>query len=45
MAFSKKIRLPLSHELVEFVFSLPDNYIINDGWNKYIHRSCFNVDT
>ena len=43
MAFSREIRLPfLSHELVEFVFSLPDNYIINDGWNKYIHRSCFN---
>ena len=43
MAFSREIRLPfLSHELVEFIFSLPDNYIINDGWNKYIHRSCFN---
>lgn len=39
MAHSREIRLPfLSHHLAEFVFSLPDNYILNDGWTKYVMR-------
>ena len=39
MAHSREVRLPfLSHKLVEFVFSLPDDYLIRDGWTKYIHR-------
>ncbi|MCH2231477.1 MAG: asparagine synthase (glutamine-hydrolyzing) [Crocinitomicaceae bacterium] len=40
MAHGVEVRLPyLSHELVEFVFSLPSNYKINDGWTKNIIRS------
>lgn len=39
MAFSREVRLPfLSHELVEFVFSLPNEYKINNGWTKYVLR-------
>lgn len=39
MAFSREIRLPyISHELVEFIFSLPNNMKIHDGWTKYILR-------
>ncbi len=39
MAFSRETRLPfLSHELVEFIFSLPNNMKINNGWTKYILR-------
>jgi asparagine synthase (glutamine-hydrolysing) len=39
MAFSREVRLPfLSHELSEFIFSLPVNYILRDGWTKYILR-------
>jgi asparagine synthase (glutamine-hydrolysing) len=39
MAHSVEVRLPfLFHELVEFVFSLPDEYRINRGWTKYILR-------
>jgi asparagine synthase (glutamine-hydrolysing) len=39
MAFSIEVRLPfLSHELVEFVFSLPHHYKLNKGWSKYIMR-------
>jgi len=39
MAFSREVRLPfLSHELCEFIFSLPVNYILHDGWTKYILR-------
>jgi asparagine synthase (glutamine-hydrolysing) len=39
MAHSLEVRLPfLSHELVEFVFSLPSTYKINEGWTKYIMR-------
>ncbi len=39
MAFSRETRLPyLSHELVEFIFSLPNNMKIHDGWTKYILR-------
>ncbi len=39
MAHSVEVRLPyLSHELVEFVFSLPSRYKINKGWTKSILR-------
>lgn len=39
MAHSREIRLPfLSHKLIEFVFSLPDEFLLKDGWTKYIHR-------
>lgn len=39
MAFSREVRLPfLSHELSEFVFSLPIEYILHEGWTKYILR-------
>ena len=39
MAHSREVRLPyLSHELVEFIFSLPSTFKIHDGWSKYILR-------
>ena len=39
MAHSREVRLPfLSHKLVEFVFSLPDEYKINAGWTKFVLR-------
>ncbi len=39
MAFSIEARVPfLDHRLVEFVFSLPSNYHIRDGWSKWILR-------
>lgn len=39
MAHSVEVRLPfLSHELVEFGFSLPSSMLIQDGWSKYILR-------
>jgi len=39
MAHSVEVRLPfLSHELVEFEFSLPSSLMIKDGWTKYILR-------
>lgn len=39
MAFSREVRLPfLSHELCEFIFSLPIDYILRDGWTKFILR-------
>jgi asparagine synthase (glutamine-hydrolysing) len=42
MANSREVRLPfLSHELVEFVFSLPDDFKIRDGWTKWIMRTSF----
>ena len=44
MAHSVETRLPfLSHDLVEFIFTLPSNLIIKNGWNKYILRKA-NVD-
>jgi asparagine synthase (glutamine-hydrolysing) len=43
MANSVEVRLPfLSHHLVEFVFSLPESYIINGGWTKYLLRTSMN---
>lgn len=42
MAHGREVRLPfLSHELVEFVFSLPSSYKIHDGWTKWILRKTF----
>jgi asparagine synthase (glutamine-hydrolysing) len=39
MAHGREIRLPfLSHELVEFVFSLPSNFKIREGWTKWLLR-------
>lgn len=39
MAFSREVRLPfLSHELVEFVFTLPEAYKIQAGWTKRVLR-------
>jgi len=39
MAFGRETRLPfLSHELVEFVFSLPSQLKINGGWSKWLLR-------
>jgi asparagine synthase (glutamine-hydrolysing) len=39
MAFSREIRVPfLSHHLTEFIFSLPIDFIFNEGWTKYILR-------
>ncbi|MEO6902841.1 MAG: asparagine synthase (glutamine-hydrolyzing) [Bacteroidia bacterium] len=39
MAHSREVRLPfLNHKLVEFVFSLPDEYKINSGWTKFVLR-------
>lgn len=42
MAFSRELRLPfLSKDLTEFVIGLPDEYLLKDGWTKYILRSAF----
>jgi asparagine synthase (glutamine-hydrolysing) len=39
MAHSREVRLPfLSHKLVEFVFSLPDEFKLNSGWTKFVLR-------
>lgn len=40
MAHSVEVRLPyLSHELVQFAFSLPSEMKFNNGWTKYLLRS------
>jgi asparagine synthase (glutamine-hydrolysing) len=39
MAHGREVRLPfLSHELVEFVFSLPADFKIRKGWTKWLLR-------
>jgi asparagine synthase (glutamine-hydrolysing) len=39
MAFSREMRLPfLDHHLVEFIFSLPNEFKIHEGWTKYVMR-------
>ena len=39
MAHGREVRLPfLSHELVEFIFSLPAKFKIRDGWTKWLLR-------
>lgn len=43
MAHSREIRLPfLSYKMVDFVFSLPDNYKLSNGWTKYLLRKAMN---
>jgi asparagine synthase (glutamine-hydrolysing) len=40
MAHGREVRLPfLSHELVEFVFSLPSHFKIRQGWTKWLLRT------
>ncbi|MEO5893853.1 MAG: asparagine synthase (glutamine-hydrolyzing) [Ferruginibacter sp.] len=40
MAHSTEVRLPfLSHELVEFIFSLPAHFKIHEGWTKWLLRN------
>lgn len=42
MAHSREVRLPfLDHNLVEFVFKLPDRFLVRDGWTKWIARQAF----
>ena len=39
MAHGREVRLPfLSHELVEFIFSLPAHLKMHDGWTKLLLR-------
>jgi asparagine synthase (glutamine-hydrolysing) len=39
MAHSREVRLPfLNHELVGFLFTLPSNFKIRDGWTKWSLR-------
>jgi len=39
MAHSREVRLPfLSHELIEFMFTLPATYKIQSGWTKFLMR-------
>jgi asparagine synthase (glutamine-hydrolysing) len=39
MAFSVEARLPfLDHRLVEFIFSIPYDYLVRDGWTKSVLR-------
>ena len=40
MAHSVEVRLPfLYHELVNFIFSLPDSQLMQNGWTKFILRN------
>lgn len=42
MAHSVEVRLPfLSHQLVEFLFSLPPDFKIRKGWTKWLMRIAF----
>lgn len=42
MAHSIETRLPfLNHELVEFCFTLPDQFKLKNGWPKFILRKVF----
>jgi asparagine synthase (glutamine-hydrolysing) len=44
MAHNREIRLPfLSKDLVEFCFSLPDEYKLNLGWTKFVMRKSFDA--
>lgn len=39
MAFSLEARVPfLDYRLAQFIFSLPESYLINEGWSKWILR-------
>ena len=45
MAHSIETRLPfLYHELIEFVFTLPDSFLLNNGWTKYLLRKSMEND-
>jgi len=42
MANGVEIRLPfLDHKIVEFLFTLPDSYKIQNGWTKWILRETY----
>jgi asparagine synthase (glutamine-hydrolysing) len=42
LAHSREVRLPfLDHNLVEFVFKLPERLLLRDGWTKWIIREAF----
>ncbi len=44
MAHSREVRLPfLSHELINFLFTLPATFKINEGWTKWIMRETFDI--
>jgi asparagine synthase (glutamine-hydrolysing) len=44
MAHSREVRLPfLYHELIEFLFTLPSTFKINEGWTKWIMRETFDI--
>jgi asparagine synthase (glutamine-hydrolysing) len=44
MAHSREVRLPfLNYKLVEFIFSLPDEFKLHNGWTKYILRNSMNA--
>ncbi|MGC4037900.1 MAG: asparagine synthase (glutamine-hydrolyzing) [Chitinophagaceae bacterium] len=43
MAHGCEVRLPfLDHQLVEFIFSLPADFKIKEGWTKWILRKAMN---
>lgn len=43
MAHGCEVRLPfLDHTLVEFIFSLPSSFKINEGWTKWLLRKFMN---
>jgi asparagine synthase (glutamine-hydrolysing) len=43
MAHGVQVRKPfLNHELVEFIFSLPANFKLHEGWTKWILRKAIN---
>ncbi len=45
MAHGREVRLPfLNHELVEFIFSLPSNFKIRNGWTKWLLRKTVEND-
>jgi asparagine synthase (glutamine-hydrolysing) len=40
MAFSIESRVPfLDHKLVEYIFNLPIDQKIKNGWNRYVYRT------
>lgn len=42
MAHSREVRLPfLNHELVEFLFTLPNSFKISEAWTKILLRKTF----
>lgn len=42
MAHSREVRLPfLSHELVDFLFTVPPSFKIKNGWTKWMMREAY----